>query len=75
MDPLFAVGIGVALVGCGAIGTSIEACRSILAIPRRPGAIAASTLLVAATFILLVDVGIVAGGLWVAIAVAGGAHG
>lgn len=74
-DPLLAFGIGVALVGCGAIGTSIEACRSILSIPRGPGAIAASTLLAAMAFILLVDIGIVAGGLWVALAVAGGAHG
>ncbi|WP_294216302.1 hypothetical protein [uncultured Sphingomonas sp.] len=74
-DPLFAFGIGVALVGCGAVGTTLEACRSILAIPRGPEAISAPTLLVAMLVILLVDIGIVAGGLWVAVAVAGGAHG
>lgn len=74
-DPLFTFGIGVALVGCGAIGTTLEACRSIFAIPRGPEAIAVTTLLVAMLFILLVDVGIIAGGLWVALAVAGGAHG
>lgn len=75
IDPLSVFGIGVALVGCGAVGTTLEACRSILTIPRGPEAISAPTLLVAMVFILLVDIGIVAGGLWVAVAVAGGAHG
>jgi len=75
MDPLFVFGIGTALVGCGAIGTTFNACREILGIPRGPAAIAASSLLAAMLFILLVDVGIVAGGLWIALAVAGGVHG
>lgn len=74
-DPLFFFGIGVALVGCGSIGTTINACREILAIPRIPGAMSASALLAGMIFILLVGCGIVAGGLWVALAVAGGAHG
>jgi hypothetical protein len=75
MDPLFVFGIGVALVGCGSIGTTLNACREILAIPRVPGAMSGTTLLAAMIFILLVGCGIVAGGLWVALAVAGGANG
>lgn len=74
-DPLFFFGIGVALVGCGSIGTTVNACREILAISRAPGAMSVSPLLMAMLFILLVGCGIVAGGLWVALAVAGGAHG
>ncbi|WP_294284348.1 hypothetical protein [uncultured Sphingomonas sp.] len=74
-DPLFLFGIGVALVGCGAVGTTLEACRSMLAIPRGPDAITGPTPLLAMLFILLVDIGIIAGGLWVAVAVAGGARG
>ncbi|GAA0671745.1 hypothetical protein FHT00_001845 [Sphingomonas insulae] len=75
MDPLFVFGIGTALVGCGATGTTWQACREILAIPDVPGSIARTSLLGAMIFILVVDLGIVAGGLWVAIAIAGGAHG
>lgn len=75
MDPLFVFGIGVALTGCGSIGTTLNACREIIAIPRGPDALSASALLAATFFILLVGCGIVAGGLWVAFAVAGGAHG
>ncbi|KQN06925.1 hypothetical protein [Sphingomonas sp. Leaf25] len=75
MDPLFFFGIGVALAGCGSIGTTLAACREILTIPRGPGALGTSALLAAMLFILLVGCGIVAGGLWVAIAVAGGANG
>lgn len=75
MDPLAVFGVGTALVGCGATGTTWQACREILAIPRIPGSIAGASLLGAMIFILLVDLGIVAGGLWVAVAVAGGAHG
>ncbi len=74
-DPLFVFGIGVALVGCGSIGTTLNACREILTIPRVPGAMSGTTLLAAMIFILLVGCGIVAGGLWVALAVAGGANG
>lgn len=75
MDPLFLFGIGVALAGCGSIGTTLNAYREILAIPRGPDALSASALLAAMLFILMVGLGIVAGGLWVALAVAGGAHG
>lgn len=75
-DPLFFFGMGVALVGCGSIGTTINACREILAIPRGGSATSPALLLSAMLFILLVGCGIVAGGLWVAVAVAGGAvHG
>lgn len=75
-DPLFFFGIGVALAGCGSIGTTFNACREVLTIPRGPGAMSATALLAAVIFMLLVGCGIVAGGLWVALAVAGGAlHG
>ena len=47
--------------------------RDALAVDRR--GLAVSSLLAAMLFIFLVDVGIIAAGLWVAIAVAGGAHG
>lgn len=75
MDPLAIFGIGTALVGCGATGTTWQACREILAIPRVHGSMVGTSLLGAMIFILLVDLGIVAAGLWVAFAVAGGAHG
>lgn len=74
-DPLFFFGIGVALVGCGSVGTTVSACREILTIPRGPRSISTSALLAAMIFILLAGCGIVAVGLWVTLTVAGGAHG
>lgn len=73
MDPLLLFGVGTALVGCGAFGTTIAAIREILSVPTSVESIGVSPLLAAIGFIILVDVGIVTGGLWVAIAVAGGA--
>jgi hypothetical protein len=75
MDPLFAFGIGVALVGCGAVGAALNACREISSLPRNDGTIADLPLLGAMLFILLIDVGILGAGLWIAFAIAGGAHG
>lgn len=75
MDPLFVFGIGVALVGCGAIGTALNGCREVLSLPHGDGAVGDLPLLGAMLFILMIDVGILAAGLWVAFAIAGGAHG
>jgi hypothetical protein len=75
MDPLFAFGMGVALVGCGAIGTALNACKEVLSLSRVDGAIDYLPLLGAMLFILLIDIGILAAGLWIAVAIAGGAHG
>jgi hypothetical protein len=57
------------------VGTTCSACREILAVPRIQGSAAGASVLGAMLFILLVNLGIVAGRFWVALAVAGGAHG
>lgn len=75
IDPLFVFGIFTALVGCGAMGITAGACREMSALSRTDGYAATSTLLGTLLFILLTNAGIVAGGLWVAFVVAGGAHG
>ena len=74
MDPLCLFGIGTALAGCGGVGTTWRACRVVLSIPRVRGTVSGSGLLCAMTFMMLINIGIVVAGLWVAFAVAGGAY-
>jgi hypothetical protein len=75
MDPLCLFGMGTALAGFGGLGTTWRACREVLSIPRMHSTIGGSGLLCAMGFMMLVNIGIVVAGLWVAFAVAGGVHG
>lgn len=75
MNPLFLFGIGVALAGCGAVGTILNSCREILIVGEQPRRFSISAAQAVVVLLLIVDFSIVGSGLWVAFAAAGGVHG